>query len=209
MLTPAPLQHTQQCSCSKGLFNIQITTASAICRTLKIRRVFIVQIWILQKHRRELSTPISDSVNFIFAASAAGTDIVGKGKKKKKNPTHGNLYVLHKIPSQKSWTRLKSFRFEAGSCQFHEGHLKKQQLRDLINEVCRLLAAGWCSAPEQKKKDAVYLSSIPFINITRYKKNKLFSVSNSIMSADYRWNGMLIPIVVRNRIKNLNTINLA
>lgn len=29
------------------------------------------------------------------------------------------------------------------------------------------------------------------------------------MSADYRWDGMLIPIVVRSRIKDLNTINLA
>lgn len=77
MLTPAPLQHTQQCSCSKGLFNIQITTASAICRTLKIRRVFIAQIW-LQKHRRELSTPISASLNFIFTASAALRHCGGK-----------------------------------------------------------------------------------------------------------------------------------
>lgn len=33
-----------------------------------------------------------------------------------------------------------------------------------------------------------YISSIPFINITRYKKKKLFSVnelSNNIRSADY------------------------
>lgn len=43
------------------------------------------------------------------------------------------------------------------------------------------------------------LSSIPFINITRYKKNKIFSVndlSNNIASADYRWYGTLIPRVV-------------
>lgn len=117
MLTPAPLQHTQQCSCSKGLFNIQIRTASAICRTLKIRRVSIAQVWIFQKHRRELSTPISASVNFIFTASAAGTDIVEKEKKNTQK-----FYVLHKMPSQKSWTRLKRFIFEDGSCQFHEGH---------------------------------------------------------------------------------------
>lgn len=96
MLTPAPLQHTQQCSCSKGLFNIQITTASAICRTLKIRRVFIAQIWILQKHRRELSTPISASVNFIFVASAAGTDIVEKEKK-----THRNFMYYTKYHRKK------------------------------------------------------------------------------------------------------------
>lgn len=29
------------------------------------------------------------------------------------------------------------------------------------------------------------------------------------MSADYRWDGMLIPIVVCSGIKDLNTINLA
>lgn len=39
----------------------------------------------------------------------------------------------------------------------------------------------------------------PFNNITRYKKNKIFSVndlSNNIASADYRWYGTLIPRVV-------------
>lgn len=66
----------------------------------------------------ELCTPISASVNFISVASAAGTDIVEKENKKKTE----KFYVLHKIPSQKTWTQLKGFIFEAGSCQFHEGH---------------------------------------------------------------------------------------
>lgn len=89
MLTPAPLQHTQQCSCSKGLFNIQITTASAICRTPKIRCVFIAQTWILQKHRRELSTPISASVNFIFARHQLLERMLWKREKTKH--THRNF----------------------------------------------------------------------------------------------------------------------
>lgn len=120
MLTPAPLGHTQQCSCSKGLFNIQITTASAICRALKFRRVFIAQIWILQKHRRDLSTPISASVNFIFAASAAGTDIVEKEKKNTQK-----FYVVHKISSQKNLDAAQNFYIWGCKLSDSWGSLKK------------------------------------------------------------------------------------
>lgn len=56
------------------------------------------------------------------------------------------------------------------------------------------------------------LSSIPFINITCYKKNKIFSVnelSNNIASVDYRWYGTLIPRVVAVGLKTSNTVDLA
>lgn len=55
------------------------------------------------------------------------------------------------------------------------------------------------------------LSSIPFINITCYKKNKIFSVnelSNNIASVDYRWYRTLIPSSC-SRIKSLYTVDLA
>lgn len=83
----------------------------------------------------------------------------------------------------------------------------------------------WCAAPqwcrersaekERKRSNTgrwTYLSSIPFINITCYKKNKIFSVnelSNNIASVDYRWYGTLIPRVVAVGLKTSNTVDLA
>lgn len=129
-----------------------------------------------------------------------------------RNITHQH-YVPHIIPSQSKWSRLSSFILEAARCRFHQGQ-KNPSLHGVWSKsICGMPpSSGKMMKCAERKERTLNLSSIPFINITCYKKNKVFSVnelSNSIMSVDYRWDGMLIPIVVCSRIKNLNTINLA
>lgn len=121
-------------------------------------------------------------------------------RKVKRNTGPSRIY----LPAKASWA-------EAVHIQGYES----RQPEISAKEVCCPTVVQRKKCRERKRSNTgrwTGLSSIPFINITCYKKNKIFSVnelSNNIASVDYRWYGTLIPRVVAVGLKTSNTVDLA
>lgn len=130
---------------------------------------------------------------------------------------------LHTIlPSQETGHTPRRFIIEAAVSVFLQSHSHFTNITPLhddawyLSQGCVLPHSGrggkYTGRKGSNVRHCTDLSSIPFINITCYKKNKIFSVnelSNNITSVDYRWYGMLIPRVVAVGLKTSNTVDLA
>lgn len=104
-----------------------------------------------------------------------------------------NMFIVY---CQTDFTSQQK-QHEQKLCNFHVHIQVFQGYESYLSEistkvVCCPTVARIKKCSKRKRRNTgplTDLSSIPFINITRYKKNKIFSVnefSNNIASVDYR-----------------------
>lgn len=101
------------------------------------------------------------------------------GKRKQKK--HTEILCTTQNTIAKNLDAAQRFYIWGWKLSVSWGSLKKQQLHDLTNEVCRLLAAGWCSATEEKKECTLYIYQASLLLTSPVTKRTNYSVLATVL----------------------------